>query len=90
MLILSRKANESIMIGDSIEVTVLATEGNSVKLGIKAPADIKVLRRELWKAFLEQEEIARRLAAGEEPENFAQLRELLVENQKAGLESETI
>ncbi len=89
MLILSRKANESIMVGDEIEVTVLAIEGNSIKLGITAPEEVKVLRKELWKAFLEQEEIAHRLASGEEPDKFAQLRELLVENQKKSLEIES-
>ncbi len=82
MLVLSRKANQSIMIGDSIEVKILAAEGNSVKIGIEAPEDIRVLRGELWEAFLEQEQIARRLASGDEPQTFSQLRELLVESQQ--------
>jgi len=82
MLVLSRKSDQSIMIGDSIQITVLAVDGNSVKLGITAPEDIRVLRGELWKAFLEQEEIARRLSSEGEPQAFAQLRELLVEEQR--------
>jgi len=47
MLVLSRKAQEVIRIGDSVVVQVLGTEGNSVRLGITAPPDVKVLRKEL-------------------------------------------
>src|SRR5262249_4820863 len=47
MLVLSRKAQEVIRIGDSVVVQVLGTEGNSVRLGILAPPDVKVLRKEL-------------------------------------------
>jgi carbon storage regulator len=79
MLVLSRKKNETIRIGDSIELIVLEVEGNSVKLGIEAPEEIRVLRGELWRAFQEQLEIARQLASGEEPASFEQLRQLLVD-----------
>ena len=89
MLVLSRKKNESIMIGNEIEITVLACEGNSVKLGIDAPEQVRVLRRELWKAFREQEAIAQRLASGEEPGGFEQLRKLLVEEGKLQEDSES-
>ena len=82
MLVLSRKDDQSIVIGENIEITVLAIEGNSVKLGISAPEDVKVLRGELWTAIIEQQELARRLAdQDEEPQTFSQLRELLVEEQ---------
>lgn len=47
MLILSRKKEESIVIGDQIEIQVLKIKGNVVRLGIKAPAEVKVLRGEL-------------------------------------------
>lgn len=47
MLVLSRKAGESIILGDDIEVTVLEVKGESVKLGVKAPKEIPVWRKEL-------------------------------------------
>ncbi|MAG13864.1 MAG: carbon storage regulator [Spirochaetales bacterium] len=51
MLILSRKTNESIMIGDKIEISVVDIKGDQVKLGIKAPRDIKVFRQEVYQAI---------------------------------------
>jgi carbon storage regulator CsrA len=47
MLVLSRKMEESIMIGSKIEVTVLSVANGRVKLGIRAPRDVRVLRGEL-------------------------------------------
>ena len=47
MLILQRRAGESIRIGDDIEVTVIATEGGRVRLSISAPKEITILRSEL-------------------------------------------
>lgn len=44
MLVLSRKLNESIMIGDSIVVTVVEIRGNKIRLGITAPPDVTILR----------------------------------------------
>ena len=49
MLILSRKADESIIIGDNIEIKVISIEKGMVKLGIDAPNDISILRSELIK-----------------------------------------
>ncbi|WP_042471093.1 carbon storage regulator CsrA [Bacillus ndiopicus] len=54
MLVLSRKKGESIMIGDQVEVKVLAVEGDQVKLGIIAPKSIKVYRSEVFEAIREQ------------------------------------
>lgn len=48
MLVLTRKLNESIMIGDDIELTVLAVEGEQIKLGIKAPKNIEIHRKEIY------------------------------------------
>lgn len=47
MLVLTRKATEEIQIGSSIKVTVLATSGNKVKLGISCPQGISIVRAEL-------------------------------------------
>jgi len=51
MLILSRKKDESIIIGDEIEISVVDIKGDQVKLGIKAPRDIKVYRQEVFTAI---------------------------------------
>ena len=48
MLVLTRKLNESIMIGNDIEITVLAVEGEQVKLGINAPKQIDIHRKEIY------------------------------------------
>lgn len=48
MLVLSRKTDESIMIAGNIEVVVLGVEGETVKLGIRAPKDVEILRKELY------------------------------------------
>ena len=47
MLVLSRKQNQSVIIDNQIEIEVLKIKGNTVRLGIKAPSDIKILRGEL-------------------------------------------
>ncbi len=49
MLILSRKINESIMIGDNIEVKIISIDKGVVKLGIEAPASVSIMRNELLK-----------------------------------------
>lgn len=48
MLALSRKANESVMIGNDIEVTILEIKSDQVKLGIKAPKDVSIYREEIY------------------------------------------
>jgi carbon storage regulator len=48
MLALSRKVNESIMIGNDIEVTILEVKGEQVKVGVKAPKSIPVYREEVY------------------------------------------
>ena len=51
MLVLSRKLNESIQIGDNIEVKVLGVEGDQIKLGIDAPRNIDIHRKEIYVAI---------------------------------------
>ena len=48
MLVLTRKSNQSIMIGDEIEVSVLAVSGEKVRLGIDAPKSVPVFRKEVY------------------------------------------
>jgi carbon storage regulator len=47
MLVLTRKTNQSITIGADIEITVLSVSGDKVRIGIEAPRDISVFRREV-------------------------------------------
>ena len=47
MLVLTRKNGQSVMIGDTIEVTVLKVRGNIVKIGINGPQNVRVRRKEL-------------------------------------------
>ncbi len=61
MLVLTRKSNQSIMIGDDIEVSVLSVAGEKVRIGIQAPREIPVFRKEVY-LEIQQEQAA---AAGE-------------------------
>ena len=54
MLILTRKRNERIMMGDSIEVIVVDIKGEQVQLGINAPKEIPVHRREVYEAIVRE------------------------------------
>jgi carbon storage regulator len=51
MLVLTRKTNQSIMIGDDIEVSVLAVSRDKIRLGITAPRDVPVFRKEVYVAI---------------------------------------
>jgi len=48
MLVLTRKSNQSIMIGDDVEVSVLSVMGEKVRIGIQAPQEIPVYRKEIY------------------------------------------
>ncbi len=65
MLVLTRKVEESIVIGEDIEVKVLAVSGKSVKLGIIAPKELSVYRKELYEV-IKKENIAASKAPVEE------------------------
>ncbi|WP_255628050.1 carbon storage regulator CsrA [Jidongwangia harbinensis] len=49
MLVLTRRAGESVMIGDDVVITVLEARGDVIRLGIQAPRDVQVHREEVWK-----------------------------------------
>ncbi|WP_342563311.1 carbon storage regulator CsrA [Paenibacillus sp. FSL R7-0345] len=53
MLVLTRKKGESIIIQDNIEITILAVEGDSVKVGISAPRHVDIFRQEVYLSIKE-------------------------------------
>ena len=59
MLILSRKAGDSLMIGGGVRIVVLGVEGSSVRLGIDAPTDVRVMRSEVLQQIECENERAR-------------------------------
>jgi carbon storage regulator len=54
MLVLTRKPDQSIMIGDDVEVTVLSVSGDKVRLGIQAPGEVPVHRTEIYREIREE------------------------------------
>ncbi|MEA2265020.1 MAG: carbon storage regulator [Solirubrobacteraceae bacterium] len=65
MLVLTRKSNQSIMIGDEIEISVLSVMGDKVRIGIQAPREVPVFRREVYLEI--QRENAEQLSADAVP-----------------------
>ncbi|MBC7230044.1 MAG: carbon storage regulator CsrA [Actinobacteria bacterium] len=60
MLVLTRKINESVMIGDEVEVCLLEIKGDKVRLGIKAPRSVTVHRKEVYEEIRRANEEAAR------------------------------
>lgn len=58
MLVLSRKNGEVIKIGEDIEITVLSSKGDQVKIGISAPKNIEVYRKEVYEQILTENQQA--------------------------------
>ena len=67
MLVLSRQRDESIMIGDDVEIIIVDVRGDKVRLGITAPKEIPVHRREIYDA-IQREKIQKKESQAEQPE----------------------
>jgi carbon storage regulator len=73
MLILTRKAGESLVIGDQIRITILEIRGKQVRLGVDAPAEVVVLREEIWQRLAQENLQAASLSASDLKEVLALL-----------------
>ena len=73
MLVLSRKTNESIIIDGNITVSVLRVDHDNVRLGIEAPLEIPVLRKEIYEAIKTNNE----MAAGSAKRKVKQVKQLV-------------
>ncbi|MEJ5229004.1 MAG: carbon storage regulator CsrA [Pseudothermotoga sp.] len=64
MLVISRKAGESFLIGNEIEVKILRIEGSEVKIGIIAPLYVKIYRSEIYQRIVEENKTAAQVDVG--------------------------
>ena len=71
MLVLTRKSNQSIMIGDEIEVSVLAIMGEKVRIGIQAPRTIPVFRKEVYLEIQQEKAAGGRVEVEKALENLS-------------------
>ncbi|MBQ5491359.1 MAG: carbon storage regulator CsrA [Treponema sp.] len=74
MLILSRKIDEKIKIGNDITITVIGVNGDQVKVGVEAPKNVKVFRQEVFEAIQQENKQA---AASERPQRMEDMLKLL-------------
>jgi carbon storage regulator len=65
MLVLSRQRDESIMIGDNVQITIVDIRGDKVRLGIMAPAEIPVHRKEVYDAIQRENRKAANVSAAD-------------------------
>lgn len=63
MLVLTRRLKESIMIGDDIEISILSIEGDQIKLGISAPKNVDIHRKEIYLAIQQENSSATQTGA---------------------------
>ncbi len=69
MLVLSRQRDETIMIGDDVEITIVDIRGDKVRIGITAPSHIPVHRKEVYEAIQRENRAAAHLKPGDLPPN---------------------
>ena len=67
MLVLSRQREESIMVGDNVQITIVDIRGDKVRLGIVAPAEIPVHRKEVYDAIQRENRKAAEVSTGDLP-----------------------
>lgn len=77
MLVLTRRVEESVMVGEDIVITILGIEGDRVKLGINAPRDVAILRDELVAAVHQQNLAAIRFSEHAAPDSIHKLQAIL-------------
>ncbi len=80
MLILARKAGEAIRIGDDIVIRVMDVQGNQARIGIEAPAEVRVHREEIYQRILEEN----RRAAEQSPSDLAAVADVFVKGRGQG------
>jgi carbon storage regulator len=68
MLVLTRKAGESIVIGNEVVITVLEVRGGQIRLGVDAPRNLAVHRAEIYQQVMEENQAASKPATDEAPE----------------------
>ena len=83
MLVLSRRKDETIMVGDNIEITIVDIKGDTVRLGIRAPRSVSVHRKEIYEA-IQAENIAAARPGAEPPPGAAAGLAALLRGQRGG------
>lgn len=71
MLILTRRINETLNIGDDVQVTVLGIKGNQVRIGINAPRDVPVHREEIYQRIKREERMNEQGADGAADDDYS-------------------
>jgi len=72
MLVLTRKSDEAIRLGDEIRITVIEIKGNQVRLGIEAPRDVRIHREEVYEKIMKENV----MSSGISMEEFEKLKEV--------------
>ena len=86
MLVLTRKTNQSIMIGDDVEVSVLAVSRDKIRLGITAPKDIPVYRKEVWLSIQDGVNGGADGDGGEDAKQSSEIEEAIIDGAAAKVE----
>lgn len=80
MLVLARRSNQSIIIGDDIEIVIVDIKGDQVKIGVKAPKNVSVHRAEVYKEI--QEENKKAAGTNIKPEDLGKLGDIFKKKSK--------